>query len=1154
MNEKQEQFKQLRDSRLDNERLLEDKKSLELKKGEMNKEDWELKARSIEIEILKTRGDIYKLEETLGLDKNDPEVKKIEEEAFTEINELEKDFEKVIVSESTEDKEFFEEIDELASCINKITDKVYQRGYSVETLENLRNSENINEKEFYNEIELDFEKFNGDSKIKNLKEKNSNLMLDLLILKIKDEYFKNYFLVDFSGDENIPHSKIVDIFIHNIPKNKDTRSYKDLEDSVNDRLTKEKRNALLNLPAEEVLDIVLDDPEILSSDLERNLSSKVSDLCQSYLNANNLNGVKRILEKILKIKENKDISITSFLPKINTSLNFNEEETIAIFSGEMPEWIFDRYCDSIICSPFISLVPEKYIKEKYFHGEIIVVFPLTKESIKQGLDKNGLIFSDLSPEEKIICLEKGEDNMIDIFSVDDLKQILSFGKYIDIDKIPKKYQTELKYDIIDNLFNNRNLDHLEILKKVSKELNLNFKDLSDEKNISILNKINYSSDIVSLFDPQNLKRLILREDSEFESSYGLENLLNITGLTVSDFSEAKQIKIFYKVRWSVNKIKNIFSIDDLRKIVINKDINLDFDNIPNEYIDGLSNEIIEMLRRKGDLSFEKNKVTREWFFEKLKERIEKDDNFEIEKDRYKNLKRINRIQESFWLLDSQEKLPPQIIEKFNIFKEKYGKKGEGLISLSIVAHGLENINQTVIEIEKMEQVIDLYDKENIPEGMRGTYGFEYEVGTEHGKLYDEESILGYAIEAELIGRSSNIKRGGGGSGSIYEHSTTPTDNPYIVMVEMDLLQKARMIDPNAKEFPGSSRGYHLNLGGENGLTLSENMYFFENTMYLTGLNSLKTGMEVSSIKNIHQKLLDKVFEKKQGGDRVEIKSMGFDCVEQFNRAILSAHNTVIAVQLAEKYQLNPSFEILEKLPNNIEDFDSFLLSINDFEEKIFDSEQEKQIVYAWLKFKKETFLAIKQHNNSFVQSEFEGSFFNEKGEYVETTENIDLKGNNQTIKDLGINLNSGEFKKIYQIPEDCLNSETYTKELSNSLTRVNNIFIFKEPVLSEGKFSVNPITKQRQLKPEQIANAYAFLTGMRGEGYIKDIPGSPFDSIIDTGGKIRDGYYYVQKASEEMITHKSQIILNRFNKEMEELLTNSVEEDANKQKQYERAI
>ena len=1218
MNEKQENFVQLRDSRLKNERLLEDKKLFEKKGSEMHPDDINLKLRSIEIEILKTRGDIYKLEETLGLNKNDPEVKKIEEEAFKEIDELEKELEGRIPSQTQEERDFFKEIDKIINELNSISGKISQKGYSIQQFENLSNSEKIEETDFYKEITDTLEESNLNQRLETIKEKNPSLLLDLLIPQIKDSDFRSSLLGGLSDNKDIPHPKIIDSFIKNIYKDKNSENFKSLENSIDVRLIEEKRKAVLNLPAEKAMDIILEDPELYSSAIEQELSQKCKSTIEQYMASKDLSSIKILLNKIISLKEkNNSISFASYVPLISQNLYFKDDIMIAIFSGDMPKEIFDDYFNQIVSGPFLNLVPEKLLKDKSLSKDINISDFLTVESIKDLLIRKDITFSDLSVKNKLLVLKLNKEAVI-FFSKDDFLQMLHEG-YLDLNLIPKQYYSELKQSLIENLFNTGNLN-IQNFERYSKEVGFDTKDLTDEQKITFINlagsnsislfvpeelkqlvliknieglKINCIREILKvtgltmkdfsidrkliilnnsvdegvyedfydMFDPSDLKSLILNKGFKLENVYNTErffNLLNITGTTIHEFSTENKLIIFNKINYRRDKILEMYNVEDIREIIsVDKKIvrYLFDDYIPQEYLNALSNELIEAVIDTKVLSFIENKQKREWFFEKLKEKTQKNENQEILNIKDKNLQRINRMQESFWLLDSQEKLPAQIIEKFNNFKEKYGKKGEGLMSLSIIAFGLENTEQTISEIEKIENLLDLYNKEKIPEGMRVTEGIEYEVGNFTGEIYNKESILGYEIESQLIGMSSRIKRGGAGTGSIYEHATTPTDNPYILMAEVELLQKIELIDFNFKKYENASRGYHLNLGGETGLCLSEDMYFLDNVMSVTGLNGLKLGQEVSSVKSLYKKNLEAVFEKTQGGDRVEMKGMGCDSIEQFNKAILTAHHAGIAVQTIEKYSSNiSSLELLEKLPDNIEDMESFF-SENDISFKgFFDSEQEKQIIFNWLEFKKEMLLAVRQHNNSFANSEFRGFLKNEKGEYVDTGDNIDVVTNKRFLEeDAHIDINSEQFKKYFSIPEEALIGNNL--KLVNSLTRVNNLFIFKEPILSESKFYIDEKTGLKHLLPVHMSNAYSALTRMKGEGYVKEVAGSPFDSIIDLNGKMRDGYYPIQGASEEMITHKSQILLNRFNKKMEELLCNSTEKELeNKKEQYERAI
>lgn len=1101
MNEKQKQFVDLKDTRLTKERLLEDQEILKKQSSEMSPDDWNLKMKSIEVEIMKARGDIYKMESDLGLDNDDPETKKLEEEALKEIERLEAEMEMVISSDRT-NLDYIDEAHNIAIDINTVCKKINDAGYTVEMIEDLSRSENPKENDFYNIIVEEFDSLKISERIDKLEREKPNLMLDVLVPNVEDSYFKIMTLKNLSDNEDVHHSKIVDSFIKNIPKDKNNEDLKSLKESIDSRLIEEKIKTLENLPTEEVLDILISNPELSISNIENSLCLKTVNLCESYMAKKDIEGIKRMIEKLSIIgQRNRSNIIVSGLPKISDGVYFSEKETIKLFSGDMPQWIFNKYYSKIISGPFLNLVPEKFIKEKSFHDDIKDIESISLESVNEALNKFDLSFDELSVEEKNDLLKKGKESIVSLYSANDFAQILEYS-HVDIDLIPSEFHQDLKEVILQNYIKYANL-------------------------------------------------------SNFDS---FKNFLEKTNLTVVDFTTENKYKIFKEMNHSVVGIRKFFRVEDLREILINNKHDINLDSIPPEYMENLSSEIVQVFLSSKKIDYIRDNEKRNWIFDKIREMNngnEQSENAEVNYEMQQKAERIKRIQESFYFIDQQEKVPVKLLEKFNNFKEKYGKKGEGIMALSVVSYGMEDLDKLMKRIEEMEGILDLYSKENIPEGSRVTQGIEYEVGVLNGEEFDKESMLGYVREAQLVAVSANINRGLAGSGSIYEHATRATDNPYMLMIEMKLLGDAGFVDLNHKDFENGARGYHSSVGGETGLSsTSGDMNFLYNTMTIASLSGLNLGVEIHSAKTIHQKTLDdKIFEKKQGGDRVEIKGMGCDCSEQFNKSIMTVHNSGIAIQVMNKY-LKDGDKVLDKMPDDINSFEDFINENDLFKNEGFNTIQEKEITFTWLKFKKDMLLALRQHNNSFAQSEFVGYVENEKGEMIDTSEDIDINLNKKRMSENGIDYHDAEkMKELYYLPEESL-FDAQNSEFLRNLGHVNNTFVFKEPILSEEKIYKDKITGKSHVKREFMSNAYSTLTNVRAKGYIKDVPGSSFDSIVDTKGEIRDSYYHYQGASEEMISHKSQIIVNEFNKNMKDLLVNISKDKLSMEKieQYETAI
>lgn len=485
----------------------------------------------------------------------------------------------------------------------------------------------------------------------------------------------------------------------------------------------------------------------------------------------------------------------------------------------------------------------------------------------------------------------------------------------------------------------------------------------------------------------------------------------------------------------------------------------------------------------------------------------------IEKSRMENkeikLLRLKNIKESFWL-DNKEKLPEQIAELHQRIKDKYGKKGETLLSLAITAHGLGNPELLVSKIASMEKVLDKYNPETIPAGSHVSMGIEYEVMWSISEEYLHESVLGYKKDINLISEASNIGRGNDG---IHEIALKPTYNPYMLLAEVKLLQEADLLDLNFEKYSRAARGYHLSLVGDAGLSPDENMFFLHNILTMTQLAGAVAGNEIHSTKGVHSKSFERFSNIPQLGQRCELKGMACDTVEQFEKAVVTAHHAGIAIQLSNKYI--PDIKMATAIGSSPEEFEH-IAEMTGILQAPFKSDQERDILFAWMKLKNDTIDAIEQHNDSFVDTEFNGFLLDNEGNYTDTGEHIDIM-RNKGLVDPDI-LRSPQFKESLKISGIDLFSQQ-TPEFVNALINTNNIFL--KPPQGEENSSIN---------------VRAMLDVVKEENYGDIQDGKPTESIFEKGGQFREGYYVVQGASEEMITHKSQIALNHFNNQIELLL------------------
>ncbi len=506
-------------------------------------------------------------------------------------------------------------------------------------------------------------------------------------------------------------------------------------------------------------------------------------------------------------------------------------------------------------------------------------------------------------------------------------------------------------------------------------------------------------------------------------------------------------------------------------------------------------------------NFSKRASSKDIAFEKLVENLSGN----IEADNKENkIERCRNIQASFWVTEEKEKLPPSVLETVERFSEKYGKKGEALVALAIAGSGLANSEALARKMTSIEQVLDHYDPRNIPAGAHVSMGIEYEVTSSIADAYGTESALGYKKDITLISSSANI---GIGRDGVHEIAVKPTYNPYMLLAEVKLLQDAEMLDLNFEKYSKAARGYHLSLVGDGGLKVDENMHFLHNVLTMTQLTGALGGREIGSTKHIHAKNFELFSATNQKGDRCEIKGMACDTVEQFEKAIITSHHAGIAIQLSNKYL--PELRTTTAIGGSPQEFEH-ITEMTGVLATPFESDQERDILFAWMKLKNDIVHAVDQHNESFIDSEFNGFVLDGEGNYIDTGEHIDIMRNKNLVAPE--TLKSQNFADSIHIQNKDLFSPQGIRYV-NALVHTNNIFL-----------------KPPQGTENSSINARAMLEVSKEEGYGDIQNGSPTESLFDRGGQVREGYYVVQGASEEMISHKSQIVLNQFNKTIERLL------------------
>ncbi|MES2930659.1 MAG: hypothetical protein V4665_02665 [Patescibacteria group bacterium] len=870
-------------------------------------------------------------------------------------------------------------------------------------------------------------------------------------------------------------------------------------------------------------------------DNHRAIGEKIIPLFEKAIKDSNFQLVESLLDKIdesaKSLAQDSQSLYHSCTPRYGGG-NWAEEDQKAILLGRMPYWAFERYKSNFEENE----ISKKLIPKEHYERNFIKNIIRDNDVLHRlGLFQDYQINNDL--DKKIHDLANKSDENLSILKDNEIHVLSETLKQ----KAKENFSAFNRGSRANRLFDIFTKNDFEELIKSD----VGIESINPSQLPRYLDK-DISDYLVSQWKEKLKKGFKIEIESEDGHSYHGDDIFR--HFTVDDFKELSKSGViinpsrvpFYKLKefkegslYLFDAFKSIHESKQeafIKKIASTRFFNLienmnfnevETNNLIGTLKDSSQEEAKKYLEIKfgiqegisnlsnGNTNFIENKEIRDKIFDEIQKSfsyIGDENEISVKEKKIK----LQNIQESFWIMDNRDKLPKQILEILKKFEDQYGNKGKHLIALAISAYGTENPENFSVQMKIIEEVLNKYNSETIPQGAHVSMGIEYEATSSINESYTQDSILGYKKAIELVSRSANI---GKGTGGVHEIATKPTYNPYILLAEIKLLQDAGFLDFNFEKYPHAPRGYHLSLVGESGLAVNEDAYFLNNLLTMTQLTGILAGKNIHWTKDIHKKSFDIFENNKQKGERVEIKGMGCDSIEQFEKAIITAHHAGIAIQLCNKYLR----EIIQfpEVPATAEDFEQMLVNTN-LLTKSFESDNERDIVYEWIRLKGKIVDAIGQHNDSFVDSEFSGFVLDKNGNYIDTSEHIDVVRNKKLIDQE--KLQSLEFQdQIHLSIQDLYISQQI--KFVNALINTNNIFL-KPPQANEN----SPV------------NAKAVLDTLKRENYNGIVSGDSKQSIFENKGELRDGYYYIQGASEEMISHKSQILLNRFNNAMEKLL------------------
>lgn len=475
-----------------------------------------------------------------------------------------------------------------------------------------------------------------------------------------------------------------------------------------------------------------------------------------------------------------------------------------------------------------------------------------------------------------------------------------------------------------------------------------------------------------------------------------------------------------------------------------------------------------------------------------------------------------------------------------------GGKGKTIITLlaarefGSITSKAEFRDACISEVEKYMKLLLSVDDTQFPEGIRASIGMEYEVSASIA----EEGYVGMtgAKSGEYKKHILEISKHAGigqGNDAVHEIATRPTNNPYAMLLEMQLLEDLEFIDFNFEKpgFEKGGRGYHLTIGGEQGVRLNEQTNVLQNMLIIAGWGGVNAGNTLSQLSrgrdlNIRERGVSssqlggavQVFERE--APAVELRALSIDRKEPFERSVMSSYFGSVAIQAMERYTGNiplTNERLIALFPEGIpDDPEDTYTRLKDGESHLPVADNRvKQIIHEWVKTISETLQYTNEHNEQFYANEVYG-YIDGAGMWVDA----EVFGGKQ---------NEGRFESVakqsgFSNIEDYIEKtkiapntlfEAANVQMANTLTAINNLFI--KPSLEQGGDRANGLAllETTKLANDQVENS-------KGVGLTT--------SLLNTNGKGREGYYSLQGGSERMLVHGVQKSLLRFNKRMGEIL------------------
>lgn len=393
----------------------------------------------------------------------------------------------------------------------------------------------------------------------------------------------------------------------------------------------------------------------------------------------------------------------------------------------------------------------------------------------------------------------------------------------------------------------------------------------------------------------------------------------------------------------------------------------------------------------------------------------------------------------------------EFIDKFGI-----GHKWKTIISLLFTKEinatkqiqgdcSLKNISNAVYhKIQWYNEILKWYD--NISAWFRISLWLEYEVTISISDEYHLRTHSDYKQDIEILSEYSGIAKW---SDAIHEIATKPTDNPYLLILELSLLQSLDFINLNfdMKGYERWSRGFHISVWWEYGIENNWYTNFMQNILIAANLwwiNAWRSVKKVNTYSNIREKWsdCDAVFSNNKT-PVTELRSLSIDTAESFERCMVYLFDMSLWNQALKKLTTlheNDIMKITKKFQTK-DDWKQYL-STNNFlvDNDWICDEQWLQYAFHFFCLMQDVMAIVKDHNDNFYTNETDG-YLRDK---LRSTEHTLYRDNKKMFWNL---LDTEDTNELVELIDEKTKIspvsffQVVTSKFQNTFTFINNLYL-----------------------------------------------------------------------------------------------------------------